>query len=320
VRAARLLNIQMLLQSRGRMSASALARTLEISVRTLHRDIDELTAAGVPVYAERGRSGGFALLPGWKASLTGLTPTEAQAVFLSGLEQPAADLGLHEQVRSAQLKLLAALPGDWRAQAERLSSRLHLDPVDWYRESEPSPQLAVVSSAVWEGRQLALHYAGWKRTGQQVVHPLGLVVKAGVWYLVALREDKPRTFRVSSILSAEVLPAAAKRPRGFDLPAYWRESVRRFERELYSSHAEVRATARGLAMLRQLATPVAHALRDVEAPQEDERVRLRIPAEPIDEAAVQLLKLAPDVEVIGPPELRRAVLRRLRAVASVYRR
>lgn len=318
MRASRLLAIQMLLQTRGRMSATALAQALEVSVRTLYRDIDELTAAGVPVYAERGRSGGFELLPGWKTTLTGLTPSEAQAVFLGGLAGPAADLGLDEPVRSAQLKLLAALPADWRGQAQRVSSRLHLDPVDWYREAEPPVHLAQVAQAVWEGRQLAMRYESWTRSARQVVHPLGLVLKAGTWYLVAAREGQVRTFRVSGIGSVEVLPAACVRPRRFDLAAHWRESVRRFEASLYSARAEVAATARGLAHLRQMGAPVARALRDAKVPEGNGRVRLHIPVESDEQAAAQLLRLAPEVEVLGPASLRSAILRRLRAMQAIY--
>ena len=318
MRASRLLAIQMLLETRGRMSATALAEALEVSVRTLYRDIDELTAAGVPVYAERGRAGGFQLLPGWKTSLTGLTPSEAEAVFLGGLGGPAADLGLQEQVRTAQLKLLTSLPAEWRGQAQRVSSRLHLDPVDWYREAEPSPHLAAVAAAVWEGRRLSIEYESWKRTARQVVHPLGLVLKAGVWYLVAARDGKVRTFRVSGIGRVDLLAQPVMRPRKFDLADYWRDSVARFERELYAGVAEVAATARGLAHLRQLGTPVARALRGVAVPAPGERVRVQVPTEAPAQAAAQLLRLAPEVEVIGPPELLAAVLERLQDSAAVY--
>ncbi|RYY70422.1 MAG: WYL domain-containing protein, partial [Comamonadaceae bacterium] len=197
---------------------------------------------------------------------------------------------------------------------------LHLDPVDWYRESEPAAQLPTVSSAVWEQRQLAIHYAGWERTARQVVHPLGLVLKAGTWYLVATRERKARTYRVSSVLEAQVLPAAAVPLKGFDLAAYWSESVQRFERELHSGEAEVLATARGIAHLRQLAAPVARALADAPLPPPGGRVRLSIPAEAPAQAAAQLLRLAPEVEVVGPPVLRAAVLQRLEEGAALYGR
>lgn len=319
MRASRLLSIQMLLQTRGRMSARALAEALEVSIRTLHRDIDELSAAGVPVYAERGRAGGFQLLPGWKTSLTGLTASEAQAVFLSGLAGPAAELGLADDVERAQLKLLAALPAPWRDEAQRTSSRLHLDPIDWYRETEPLPQLQRVAAAVWEERQLAIRYESWRQTARRTVHPLGLVLKAGAWYLVAAIDQQPRTYRVSNILEAELLDAPARRPPRFDLAACWRESVQRFESELYQGQAQVLATARGLKALAQLGSAVAQAVRAAPATRrEDGRTRLSIPTESAEHAVGQLLRLAPEVELVAPPSLRRLMQARIGELATLY--
>jgi predicted DNA-binding transcriptional regulator YafY len=318
MRASRLLTIQMLLQTRGRMSATELARALEVSVRTLHRDVDELTAAGVPVYAERGRAGGFRLLPGWSTSLTGFTPEEAQAVFLSGLPGAAADLGLAPRLRDAELKLLSALPEAWRGPARGVRERLHLDPVDWYREVAAPPQLQRISEAVWKDRQVAVRYASWNRTADRVLHPLGLVLKAGVWYLVADREGQPRTYRVDQIEEARVLDEPCTRPRNFDLAAHWRESVARFERDLLAGRADVAATARGLALLRQQSAALARVLRDVQRPADGERITLRIPVEADEQASAQLLRLAPDVEVLGPRPLREAVLVRLAAAADCY--
>ncbi|HZY17280.1 MAG TPA: WYL domain-containing protein [Ramlibacter sp.] len=318
MRASRLLSIQMLLQTRGRMTAQALSEALEVSERTLYRDIDELTAAGVPVYAERGRSGGFQLLPGWKTTLTGLTPAEAEAVFLSGLAGPARELGLGGDVERAQLKLLAALPEQWRERARRLSSRLHLDPVDWYREADDLPQLQAVSAAVLEERPLEMVYESWTRTVRQVVHPLGLVLKSGTWYLVAGREQKVRTFRVAAIVEPRVLEGRAWRPRRFDLAEHWRDAVRRFERELHTGQAEVAATARGLAALRALGAAQARALRGTPLPAEDTRVRVRVPTESPEQAAGQLLRLADEVEVLGPPRLLEAIRQRLARACAVY--
>jgi predicted DNA-binding transcriptional regulator YafY len=319
MRASRLLSIQMLLQARGRMSATALARALEVSVRTLHRDIDELSAAGVPVYAERGRNGGFALLPGWTTTLTGLTPAEAEAVFLSGLAGPAADLGLGAQVQSAQLKVMAALPPRLQGSAGRISARFHLDPIDWYREADALPHLAAVAAAVWEQRQLSMAYESWKGAARRVVHPLGLVLKAGVWYLVAAREGVPRTYRVSNILQAEVLPEAVPRPRRFDLPAYWRAAVERFETELFTGEAEVAATEAGLAQLRRLGAAQARAVAAARpSRRKDGRAVLRVPIESVDHAAGQMLRLAPEVEVLGPPRLRAALVARIEAARRLY--
>lgn len=319
MRASRLLSIQMLLQTRGRMSARELAGELEVSVRTLHRDIDQLAAAGVPVVAERGREGGFRLLDGWKTSLTGLTAAESQAVFLSGLAIPAAQLGLKDDVESARLKLLAALPPGTRDDAQRVSSRLHLDPVDWYRDAEPVPALATIAEAVWRERQLEIRYESWKTTATRMVEPLGLVVKAGIWYLVATLKDQPRTFRVSQIRSAEMLTANARRPKDFDLAAYWRASIERFERELYRSEARLLATPAGVKSLCYVSSAVARAIAASSRRQgEDGRVEVRIPIESIEHATGQLLRLAPEVEVLAPPELRASIIERIGAVAKLY--
>ena len=319
MRASRLLSIQMLLEANGRMSAPALARALEVSVRTLHRDIDELTTAGVPVYAERGRAGGFQLMPGWKTTLTGFTAGEAEAVFLAGLSGPAADLGLGPEVASAQRKLLAALPAPWRGGAGRIRERLHLDPVEWYREADPVPFLSVVAASVWEGRQLAVTYESWKATDRRILHPLGLVLKAGVWYLVAEQERKARTWRVASILDAAMLDKPAWRPARFDLAAYWQDAVRRFEQEVHTGEATVAATARGLAELRRINAALARAVAAVPAPAEGQRVRLRIPIESVPHAAGQLMRLCPEVEALEPAALREALRERIRAAERLYR-
>lgn len=319
MRASRLLTIQMLLETRGRMSARALADALEVSVRTLHRDIDELSAAGVPVYAERGRSGGFALLPGWKTTLTGLTPAEAQAMFLGGLAGPAADLGLRGAVQSAELKLLSALPAAWRDDARRIASRLHLDPVDWYREAAPLAHLGTVADAVWHEKRLSVRYDSWQGERARTLHPLGLVLKAGTWYLVAAREGVPRTYRVSNLLEATPVDAPVQRPRHFDLAAYWRESVQRFEAGLYQGEALLRATRAGLKLLAQQSAAVAKAVAAVPQPADPQAsTRLRVPIESVEHASRQLLALAPEVEVLGPAPLRRAVVARLARHQALY--
>jgi predicted DNA-binding transcriptional regulator YafY len=319
MRASRLLSIQMLLQTRGRMSARALAEALEVSVRTLHRDVDQLSAAGVPIYAERGRMGGFALQDGWKTSLTGLTPSESQAVFLSGLAGPAAQLGLGREVESAKLKLLAAMTATARADAQRISARLHLDPDDWYRETEPVPHLGVVAEAVWGRQRLAMRYESWKGVAVRTVDPLGLVLKAGSWYLVACLDDEPRTFKVSNIDRARVLPETIRRPKKFELAAYWSESVKRFERELYKGEATLLAAPAGLKGLHHLSSAVARAV--AAAPpsrRKDGRVTVRIPIESVEHAAGLLLRLSPEIEVLEPETLRAAVVERTRRIAVLY--
>ena len=319
MRASRLLSIQMLLQTRGRLSARALADALEVSVRTLYRDVDQLSAAGVPIYAERGRSGGFELLDGWTTSLTGLTPSESQAVFLSGLAGTAAQLGLKHAVEPAKLKLLAALPATSRADAQRVSSKLHLDPVDWYRESQPVPHLGVVAEAVWAEQRLAMRYESWKATAMRTVDALGLVLKAGIWYLVASVGDELRIFRVSNIHDAEVVPERAHLPRKFELSTYWVESIKRFERDLYKGQATLLATTAGLKGLCHLSSAVAKAVAAAPASRrKDGRVRLCVPIESIEHATGQFLRLSPEVEVIEPDALRTSVVKRIRQLAGLY--
>jgi predicted DNA-binding transcriptional regulator YafY len=320
MRASRLLTIQMLLQSRGRLSARALAEALQVSVRTLYRDVDQLSAAGVPVYAERGRHGGFCLREGWQTSLTGLTAAESQAVLLSGLPGPAAQLGLGGAAASARLKLLSALPADGRAQALRMGDQLHLDPVDWYREAEPTPHLATVADALWQGRRLQVHYESWTATTTRTVDPLGLVLKAGTWYLVAAVRGSPRTWRVAAIRQALALPAPVQRPPRFDLAAWWAESTRRFESELMRAEATVLATPQGLRDLRRLSAAAARAVAAAPAARRaDGRVRLQLPIESIAQASSLLLPLAPGVEAVAPAELRAAVVARIGKAARCYR-
>jgi predicted DNA-binding transcriptional regulator YafY len=205
-----------------------------------------------------------------------------------------------------------------RGAAGRVSTRLHLDPIEWYREADAMPHLATVASAVWDESQLEIAYESWTRSARQVVHPLGLVLKAGAWYLVAAREQKVRTFRVSNISEARLLEGRSLRPRGFDLAKHWAASVKRFEQDLYAGEAEVAATARGLADLRRLGAAVARALREVDDPPAAGRAHVRIPIESVDQAAGLLLRLAPEVEVLRPLALRRAVVERIATAAHLY--
>ena len=320
MRASRLLSLLMLLQSRGRVSAQVLAQALEVSVRTVHRDVDELSAAGVPIWADRGRLGGFQLQPGWRTKVDGLTAPEAQAMFLGGLPGPAAELGLGEAMASAQLKLLAALPDGWREDARRVSARFHLDPIDWYRGPSATDHLPAIAQAVWGERRVALRYESWKGEVSRRVDPLGLVLKAGVWYLAAQVGHGVRTYRLSSILDLAVTDEPFERPADFDLAAWWQASTRRFEKELAVDTAQLRVTAAGLKALRDLGAAVAQAAEaTASAPDEAGWRRVTIPIESVPHAAAQVLRLGAQAEVLKPAALRRALLERVGAIAALYR-
>lgn len=327
MRASRLLSILMLLQSRGRMSAQALADELEVSLRTVYRDVDELSASGVPVWAERGRQGGFQLQPGWRTRVDGLTAPEARAMLMGGLHGPAAQLGLGEAMASAQLKLLAALPEGWREDAQRVSSRFHLDPLDWYRGPSASDHLPAIAQAVWNERRIRVRYESWKGVAEHVLEPLGVVMKAGIWYMAAssTKRPEPRTYRLSNVMELAETGESFKRPDRFDLAAYWKASTRRFEKELYRDTAVVEASPGGLKQLRSLSAAVAQAV-DAGGAQSSARSggragwrRVVIPIESVDHAAGQLLRMGPEVVVIEPAELRSRLASTIRAMAKLYR-
>ncbi len=223
MRADRLISILMLLQARGRVTARFLARELEVSERTVYRDLDALSAAGVPVYAERGPGGGCALVEGYRTTLTGLTQEETRALFMLAVPAPLAELGVSQSLRAALQKLAAALPAAHRDEEERVRKRIHLDPEGWPDHEEPVPHLHTAQRAVWLDRRLYLTYRLPFRTAVEwLLDPYGLVAKAGAWHLVAAREGHMRVLRMSQVTSARLSEETFVRPAGFDLAGYWR--------------------------------------------------------------------------------------------------
>jgi predicted DNA-binding transcriptional regulator YafY len=319
MRASRLLSIMMLLQARGRMSAEALAEELEVSVRTIYRDIDQLSAAGVPVYADIGRNGGFALLDGWRTRLTGLTAPEARALFLSGLPGPASELGLGDEVAAAELKLLAALPADWQTEATRMSSRFHLDPKGWF-SAGPRPEfLQLVAEAVWSERRIRIRYDSWTQVSERLVEPLGLVLKGGIWYLVAQREARLRTYRLTQIQALTLTDETFARPKDFDLPRHWQESTASFEREVYVGTARVRATRVGLSRLEDISRRCKDEI-EAQAPvfDADGYAVFDVPIEEERWASREMTRAGAEVEVLAPESLRLKMIEIATKLARSY--
>ncbi len=320
MRASRLMSILLLLQTRGRLTAEALAAHFEVSIRTIYRDIDQLSAAEVPVYADRGPGGGFQLLDGYRTKLTGLSPAEAETLFLAGLPGPAAELGLADALATAQLKLTAALPESSRATARRLSARFHLDPVDWFRSAASARLLPAIATAVWGETAIDVHYkaAGKDKPVSRRLQPLGLVLKAGIWYVVAQVGDSTRTYRVSNILDLAPADERFARPKDFDLVRFWTASSRAYEVGLYRGTAELRLSPRGMARLETLGASVLQAARDTAQPEpRGDWSRVRIPIESLDQAAFDMLKLGSEAEVLKPVALRRRVAKAARDVARL---
>jgi predicted DNA-binding transcriptional regulator YafY len=310
VRASRLLSILLTLTVRGRVSAAQLAEELEVSLRTIYRDVEALSAAGVPVYATRGRSGGFQLLAGYRTRLTGMTADEADALFLSGIPGAATDLGLGSVLAATQLKLLAALPEELRERAARIRDRFYLDAPGWLRENDAPPYLATIAEAVWTQRRVEVRYERANRAvGERLLDPLGLVLKAGTWYLVAVPGPDdgrgPRTYRVSRVLAAAVREETFERPADFDLETFWADYQRGYEKRVYSETAVVRLSPAGRDLLFLVGTIAARRARAaMSAPDDEGWTQTTVPIESVRHGHHALLQLGEHVEVLEPAQLR----------------
>jgi predicted DNA-binding transcriptional regulator YafY len=319
MRASRLVTLLLLLQSRGQMTAAELAAELEVSVRTVLRDVDALGEAGIPIYTDRGPHGGIRLVEGYRTRLTGLTGDEAEALFLSGLPGPAAELGLGTVVAAARLKVLAALPPELRARASRLVERFHLDATGWFQVGEDAPHLGTLAQSVWDGRRVGIDYDRGDRVVHRVLEPLGLVLKAGVWYAVAAVDGQTRTYRASRIVAAEALDERFERPADFDLAGFWAESSAAYERDAPSIEIVVRVRPGRHGALRSAIGERAFATvepLDEADPEGWERLRLRV--DWVDEAPYRLLGAGPNVEVLEPAEFRASVAQLAERVVARY--
>ncbi|MDQ0406848.1 MULTISPECIES: YafY family protein [unclassified Streptomyces] len=307
MRASRLVTLLLLLQNRGRMTARQLADELEVSVRTVYRDVDALGAAGIPLYGAAGHAGGYRLVDGYRTRLTGLTVDEAQAAFLVALPGAAAELGLGEALAGALLKLRTALPAELREHAERIQAGFLLDAPGWYGDVDPVPHLAAVAAAVWARRAVVLRYRRWRAPEEieRRVEPYGLVLKAGRWYLVAGGPSGIRTYRVDQILGVRPLAEEFVIPDGFDLAGCWKVFLADFRARLHTADALVRLTPEG-------------ARRLGVTPAGDGWTEVRVPIESIDHAHRDFLRLGADVEVLAPAELRDRIAETARTLATRY--
>ena len=310
MRADRLLSILLLLQAHGLMPARALAERLEVSERTVHRDMEALAMAGVPVYAEKGRRGGWALIDSYRTDLTGLTETELRSLVIASAPGVLADLGLGQAADRALIKLLAGLPDARRKAAESARGYLHVDPSGWRRHDEAAPFLGTLELALRTGRQIALTYerAYDRSTVERVANPLGLVAKGSIWYLAATVDGKARTYRASRIRAVTILETPVDRPEGFDLASFWAESSAEFRAALPVHRVVLRVAPEAMSRVR-----LGWRFSTVESESEpDERgwITCTIRADSEDIALEVVLTLAGQAEVIEPIALRD------RAVAS----
>jgi predicted DNA-binding transcriptional regulator YafY len=309
VRAARLLSILLLLQTHRRMTTRQLAERLDVSPRTIHRDMDALSGAGVPVTGQRGQGGGWELLEPYRTDLTGLTAEESQAIFLGALPPSLSQIGLDEAARSARIKLLAALSTNARTSVEYTRERLHIDPTGWSHSPDSVEQLPVIQDGIWMNKVVQLRYrrADGKVVERQV-HPLGLVAKGQTWYLVGTVDEGMRTYRVSRILAARLCEADAVRPKGFDLRAYWQDSMVDFQTSLpqYVVWLEISP-----AIMPRVRFGINFArVEETGDPGPDGWIPVTINFGVLDEAIAFVLRFPEDTRIIDPFELREQALER----------
>ncbi|RNG22384.1 helix-turn-helix transcriptional regulator [Streptomyces botrytidirepellens] len=325
MRAARLIKMVLLLQARPSMTGAELARELEVSERTVTRDAAALSEAGVPVYADRGRAGGYRLIGGYRTRLTGLGRTEAEALFLSGVPSALREMGLADAASAARLKVSAALLPELRDASHTVAQRFHLDAPGWWQEPQTPSLLPDVADAVWDDRRLAVRYRRRDTEVERELEPYGLVLKAGVWYLAA-RADGPqgdfRVYRVDRLATVGPAPGEDRfrRVETFDLPAFWEERAAQFARSILREEVTVRLTPEGARALPYVTDRTAgeEAVRSAGEPDSEGRITVTLPVESADVAYAQLLALGPEAEVLAPPELRERFAAAARRMADLY--
>lgn len=318
MRADRLLIIMSLLQAHGQLSSRELANRLEVSERTIHRDMEALSTAGIPVYAERGTKGGWMLSEGYRSRITGITAEEIRSLLLLQSSSVVKDLGLNGHLGTAFLKLLSALPATVRTDAEYVRERIHVDGAGWH-SAEPfrSTHLQAVQEAVWEQRQLRIAYRGWdsETDTERTVHPLGLVAKQSIWYMIARADDEIRTFRISRLKGVSALEDSFVRPDAFDLSAYWEQSMERFKSTLPRYPARVRiASARWNKFAHERYVKVLSSSDD----EGTAWVEASVEFQTLESAREILLGLGRNAQALAPEELRRTVYEECQAMVSVY--
>ncbi|MFI9744042.1 helix-turn-helix transcriptional regulator [Streptomyces sp. NPDC052494] len=321
MRAARLIKLVLLLQSRPSMTAAELAAELEVSERTITRDALALSEAGVPVYADRGRTGGYRLVGGYRTRLTGLARGEAEALFLSGLPGALRDLGLADAASAARLKVSAALLPSLRDAPDAVGRRFHLDAPGWYQEPETPELLAPVAEAVWDDRRLSARYL--RGDGEEVereLEPYGLVLKAGVWYVCARADSSFRTYRVDRFTAVAVGEERFVRDEDFDLPSFWEERAAEFARSLLRAEAVLRLSEAGARRLPYVTDRAAaeEALAAGSRDGETGRTTVTLRVESEEVAFSQLLGLGAEAEVLAPDSLRARFHDAARGLAGLY--
>jgi predicted DNA-binding transcriptional regulator YafY len=319
MRADRLLSILMTLQLRPQSRAGELAHQLGVSERTIFRDIQALERSGVPIVADRGRSGGFGLMGGYQTRLTGLSGKEAEALPFAEIGLAASALGFDAAAETARMKVLAALPVPERARAQHARERFHLDPVEWYQHPATPACLKTLAAAVWADQTIAISYESWRGRNMRVVEPLGLVLKAGAWYMVARSRKRTAIYRVENIQTIRILKKKRALRPNFHLARFWQSEVCRFEASLRRERATVLVHDAAMSRVNRLGAVAAEEIRAATPDSEGWRTAT-IWIESVQHGAGLLLGFDNDLEVLSPEALRKELAMRAARVMALYRK
>ena len=323
MRADRLLSILLLLQARGRQTACQLAEQLEVSERTIYRDIIALSTSGVPIYTERGPGGGIALIEEYRTTLTGLTREEVRALFMLSIPVPLADLGFDQDLRGALLKLSAALPKSLQGDSERARGRIYIDSSVWGPADEPVPHLRTIQQAVWDELRLHIHYSsilGMRSAPLEAwVEPYGLVSKAGVWYLVCMKGANSLVIPLSRILDVQMTTDRFTRQPEFELIAFWKSWCTKTSdlRSVYP--VKLRVSPDLMPFLPgSFSRQVKGAIQNTGLPDQQGWWTITLVFEYFEEARASLLKFGRALEVLEPYALRQSLVDYARQIIDFY--
>ncbi|MFD2042914.1 helix-turn-helix transcriptional regulator [Ornithinibacillus salinisoli] len=318
MRGDRLVSILLLLQSHGRMTAKELAEKLEVSERTIYRDMDALSGTGIPVFAERGKNGGWSLLDDYKTDLTGLKGSEIRALFVSPSTQLLDDLGMTRTSEEARNKLIASLPSIYRENAKDVWHRIHIDTSSWRNQKERIDSFEVLKNAIWIDNKLKILYQRADgRMDERIVQPLGLVAKGNLWYFIAAKENGDiRNYRASRIQYATPTHETFERPENFNLAHYWSSSTKAFIEKLPTYEVRVEVTRSILPRLKFSSRFVSQI--DIENRSEEEWIPVKLSFDTEEEAKGYILGFADQIKVIEPEELHNKILKMAEATVAFY--
>ncbi|MBH0168282.1 helix-turn-helix transcriptional regulator [Fictibacillus sp. 18YEL24] len=318
MRADRLISILLLLQNHGKMTTKALANELEVTERTIHRDMEALSVAGIPVLAERGKHGGWRLVDEYRTRLTGLKDNELKTLFLSPSFQLLSDLGITKDWKEARQKLLAALPNTLQSQADNVWNRIHIDIDSWKQSSQETTALGLLQQAIWEERKIRIAYEkANKESSERIIEPLGLVAKGRTWYLVAVSNTDLKNFRVSRIKSVELTNESFVRPANFQLADYWNKSKQNFVQSLPVFEVEVEASP---AIIQRLSFSGRFAqVVSTSTPNENGWIPVKLSFDTKQEATSYIIGFGDQIKIISPSSLIESVKRMAESVLTFYK-